>query len=134
MSDVLFFTKQLYTQEELSYITLKHHEYKATVSIAFSYSSVLEFGLNLVSVKIGYTILGLFYPVHIYTILLWTMLGLLHTMDAHSGYDWPWSLSILLPFSSGGYYHAFHHSKNVGNFGGASYILELVLGTNKVYF
>jgi sterol desaturase/sphingolipid hydroxylase (fatty acid hydroxylase superfamily) len=58
---------------------------------------------------------------HFTTLLAYTCLKLHQSIDAHSGYDLP------LPFSpwsawrgvlDGARAHDFHHSKNVGNFGG----------------
>lgn len=54
-------------------------------------------------------------------------------MDGHSGYDFPWAITHLIPFSAGGNYHSFHHSKNVGNFGGALHFMDTFCGTN-TYF
>lgn len=105
-----------------------------TISIAFSYSSVLENVMNMVAFGIGYKILAKVCVVHIFTVILWIVLRLVETMDAHSGYDFPWALFNWHPFNTGGKYHTFHHSHNAGNYGGSICLLETIMGTNGPFF
>jgi len=51
------------------------------------------------------------------------------TIDAHSGYEFPWNPYRCLPMASSATYHDFHHSKNVGNFSGAFTYLDYIFGT-----
>ncbi|KAM5368668.1 hypothetical protein ACJZ2D_009440 [Fusarium nematophilum] len=37
-------------------------------------------------------------------------------IDAHSGYDFPWSLRHFLPFWAGADHHDLHHEKFIGNY------------------
>lgn len=42
--------------------------------------------------------------------------SLFETLEAHSGYEFPWSPLYFVPFSTGYNYHAYHHSANTGNY------------------
>jgi sterol desaturase/sphingolipid hydroxylase (fatty acid hydroxylase superfamily) len=66
---------------------------------------------------------------------MWTFFAfrIIETCDGHSGYEWSWALSELLPFSAGSAYHNFHHSHNVGNFGSFFKFWDTVFGTNLEY-
>jgi methylsterol monooxygenase len=46
---------------------------------------------------------------HIFTVYCWVVLRLFQAVDAHSGYDFPWSLRHFIPFWSGADHHDFHH-------------------------
>jgi len=35
--------------------------------------------------------------------------GMMFTTDQHSGYEFPWSVSGLLPFATDSSYHTYHH-------------------------
>ena len=41
---------------------------------------------------------------------------LFRAIDAHSGYDFPWSLNKFIPFWAGADHHDFHHQAFVNNF------------------
>jgi 4-alpha-methyl-delta7-sterol-4alpha-methyl oxidase len=56
------------------------------------------------------------------------------TYEGHSGYDVPWSPMRVIPFANSNTHHNFHHSKNVGAFGGFTYIWDHVFGSNKEYY
>jgi sterol desaturase/sphingolipid hydroxylase (fatty acid hydroxylase superfamily) len=88
---------------------------------------------NSVPAGLAYKFLSNVYPVHIFTILIWLTFRLFETCDGHSGYEWPWAQSSLLPFSAGGSYHYFHHKQNVGNYGAILNVLDTAFGTNIEY-
>lgn len=50
---------------------------------------------------------------HIFTVYCWVTLRLFQAVDAHSGYDFPWSLNKIIPFWSGADHHDFHHMVRV---------------------
>lgn len=118
---------------KLYFLHKKHHEYKATIASAFVYSSATEHLTNAMASGLFYTLLSRVYPVHIFTVIVWLTFRMIESEDGHSGYDWPWAISNWIPFSSGGNYHFFHHSKNVGNYGAIIHIFDTFLGTNKDY-
>ena len=73
------------------------------------------------------------YPVHIFSVIIWLTFRVIESSDGHCGYDWPWALSHWLPFSAGGNYHFFHHSRNSGNYGAILHIMDTLSGTNNEY-
>ena len=131
VEEILFYTfHRLLHHQKLYRFHKTHHEYKNTVCLSFVYSSPLEHILNLMASGLAYKNISRFYPVHIYTVIIWIMYRVLEGMDGHSGYDFPWHVTHLIPFSAGGRYHSFHHSRNVGNFGGVLHIFDTLFGTN----
>jgi methylsterol monooxygenase len=46
----------------------------------------------------------------------WITLRLFQAIDAHSGYDLPWSLHHFIPFWAGANYHDVHHERFIGNY------------------
>ena len=115
----------------LYWIHKKHHNYYSTITLAAQYCHPLEQMMaNVVPTGIGYTLLSKVYPVHIYAVIIWLTFRMFETYDGHCGYDWPWSQAGILPFSAGGTYHSFHHSKNSGNYSAMLHILDTVLTTN----
>lgn len=117
------------------WIHKEHHEYNVTMSLAPQYAHPIEhIFANTIPVGIGYKLLSKVYPVHIFTILIWITMRMFETCDGHSGYNWPWGQSQLLPFSAGGSYHYFHHKQNVGNFGAVLNLFDVIFDTNKEYY
>jgi methylsterol monooxygenase len=53
---------------------------------------------------------------HILTMYLWIVFRLFQAIDAHSGYEFPFSLHHLLPFWGGADWHDVHHEKFIGNY------------------
>jgi len=52
------------------------------------------------------------------------------TIDAHSGYDFPWSPARLLPFAATAPMHDYHHSHNKGSFGSQFMVWDWLFGTD----
>ena len=61
---------------------------------------------------------------HVCTYLFVVCLKVYSTNETHSGYEEHWSPLRILPFANGTSHHDFHHSKNVGNYGGFSYLWD----------
>jgi len=61
------------------------------------------------------------------------MLKVLDTTEQHLGYDFPINPLRILPYSVSNKFHDFHHTHNVGNFGGWSYYLDSFLWTDKAF-
>jgi sterol desaturase/sphingolipid hydroxylase (fatty acid hydroxylase superfamily) len=55
------------------------------------------------------------------------------THDGHSGYDFPFSPTKVLPYATTSVYHNYHHSMNIGNFGSTLRIWDNIFGTNLKY-
>jgi methylsterol monooxygenase len=94
-----------------------HHQYSAPFGLAAEYASPIEvlfLGLGTVGAPLLWTaITG---DMHILTMYLWIVFRLFQAIDAHSGYEFPFSLHNFLPFWAGADYHDVHHEKFVGNY------------------
>ncbi|KAL9615277.1 MAG: hypothetical protein Q9167_000248 [Letrouitia subvulpina] len=94
-----------------------HHQYSAPFGLAAEYASPIE-----VMILAGGTIVP---PIlwcaatgdlHILTVYLWIVGRLFQAIDAHSGYEFPWSLHHFLPFWAGAEHHDVHHERFIGNY------------------
>lgn len=66
---------------------------------------------------------------HAVTVCLWLFIRISETVDAHSGYIFPWS-PFRVPFLHGARGHDWHHSHNRGIYG-VSKFWDWLLGTDK---
>jgi methylsterol monooxygenase len=84
------------------YIHKQHHEFTAPFGITAEYAHPLEtiiLGLGTMGGPILYVYCT--GDLHIITVLAWITVRLIQTIDAHSGYDFPWSLRHWVPFWAG---------------------------------
>lgn len=89
----------------------QHHLFKQSVGVAFEYASLPEqLLINGLPLFVGL----LFLKMHMAQFCLFLVVRLQETIDAHSGYDFPWSPWRLV---GGARPHDLHHSHQVGNFG-----------------
>jgi sterol desaturase/sphingolipid hydroxylase (fatty acid hydroxylase superfamily) len=110
-----------------------HHEYFESLSFVAEYSHPVEFIFgNLVPIGTGP--LFLFGRCHMLSLMGFLLIRILATVENHSGYDFPWAMTRLLPFQSDSDYHDYHHLKNLGNFGSTTVIWDSIFGTNTHYF
>lgn len=89
-----------------------HHKYSAPFGLAAEYAHPLEvmiLGMGTVGSPILYC--AITKNLHLVTMYTWIVLRLFQAIDAHSGYDFPWSLNKIIPFWSGADHHDFHHEK-----------------------
>lgn len=66
---------------------------------------------------------------HIITMYTWIVLRLFQAIDAHSGYEFPWSLHHFLPFWAGADHHDVHHEKFLGNYSSSFRWCDYAFGT-----
>lgn len=94
-----------------------HHTYSAPFGLAAEYASPIEVMLLAIG-TVGSPILwvSLTGDLHLVTMYLWIVLRLFQAIDAHSGYDFPWSLRHFLPIWAGADHHDTHHEKFIGNY------------------
>ena len=94
-----------------------HHTYSAPFGLAAEYASPIEVMLLGIP-TIGSPILwcAITGDLHILTIYVWITLRLFQAIDAHSGYDLPWSLHKIFPLWGGADFHDVHHEKFIGNY------------------
>ncbi|KAL2267585.1 hypothetical protein VTJ83DRAFT_4862 [Remersonia thermophila] len=94
-----------------------HHTYSAPFGLAAEYASPIEvmlLGFGVVGCPIVWvSVTG---DLHLVTMYLWIVLRLFQAIDAHSGYDFPWSLRRILPFWAGADHHDLHHERFIGNY------------------
>lgn len=111
-----------------------HHKYSAPFGLAAEYAHPLE-TLVLGTGTVGSPILfsALFGHLHLFTMYVWITLRLFQAIDAHSGYDFPWSLNKIIPFWSGADHHDFHHEKFVNCFSTSFRWWDHFMGTDKSY-
>jgi len=94
-----------------------HHQYSAPFGLAAEYASPIEvmvLGLGTVGSPILWA--ALTGDLHILTMYLWIMCRLFQAIDAHSGYEFPWSLHHFFPVWAGAEHHDVHHERFIGNY------------------
>jgi methylsterol monooxygenase len=111
-----------------------HHKYSAPFGLAAEYAHPAEvfiLGAGTITGPILYVLCtGNF---HIFTMYIWIVLRLFQAIDAHSGYDFPWSLQHILPFWAGADHHDFHHMAFVNNFSTSFRWCDYIMGTDNKY-
>jgi len=112
-----------------------HHEYAAPIGLAAEYAHPLE----ILILSMG-TFLGpLIYcfasngDLHVFTMIVWSVVRTAQAVDAHSGYDFPWSLHNFIPLWSGAEHHDYHHQCFVGNYATSFRWCDYVFGTDTAY-
>lgn len=94
-----------------------HHQYSAPFGLAAEYASPIEvmvLGFGTVGCPIVWC--AITKDLHILTMYCWIVLRVFQAIDAHSGYEFPWSLHHFLPFWAGAEHHDVHHEKFIGNY------------------
>ncbi|KAG5928057.1 hypothetical protein E4U42_001332 [Claviceps africana] len=94
-----------------------HHTYSAPFGMAAEYASPIEVMLlGVGTIGSPLFILWLTGDLHLITTYTWIVCRLFQAIDAHSGYDFPWSLRHFLPIWAGAEHHDVHHEKFIGNY------------------
>jgi len=112
------------------HIHKKHHDYAAPIGIAAEYAHPIESLVLGVGTLVGPMLLTR----HLFTLWVWLLVRLYQTVEAHSGYDFPWSPTKLIPFWGGAIFHDFHHETFSGNFSSTFTYMDYVFGTSKQYY
>ncbi|KAJ1950365.1 C-4 sterol methyl oxidase, partial [Linderina pennispora] len=111
-----------------------HHEFSAPFGMAAEYAHPLEtiiFGQGTIGSPVLYcNFVG---SVHSVTMFAWIALRLFQAIDAHSGYDFPWSLHNFMPFWAGADHHDYHHMAFVNNFSSSFRWWDTIFGTDSRY-
>eukprot|EP00271_Cylindrocystis_brebissonii_P003007 TRINITY_DN13757_c0_g1_i1.p1 TRINITY_DN13757_c0_g1~~TRINITY_DN13757_c0_g1_i1.p1 ORF type:complete len:285 (+),score=46.13 TRINITY_DN13757_c0_g1_i1:76-930(+) len=114
------------------HIHFKHHEYSTPMSVASTYAHWAEVLLLGIPSFVGPAIL----QCHVVTLWAWILLRQWEAMDTHSGYDFPWSPTHLIPFYGGAVFHDYHHlvgGQSQGNFASTFVYCDWLYGTDKGY-
>ncbi|KAJ7153079.1 hypothetical protein C8R43DRAFT_1096582 [Mycena crocata] len=94
-----------------------HHKYSAPFGLAAEYAHLAEVAILGTGTVAGPLLYCYFTAnLHVLTVYTWMALRLFQAIDAHSGYDFPWSLQHILPFWSGAEHHDFHHMAFTNNY------------------
>jgi len=112
------------------YIHKKHHDYAAPIGIAAEYAHPVE---SLV-LGIGTLVGPMLLTRHLFSLWVWLLVRLYQTVEAHSGYDFPWSPTKLIPFWGGAIFHDFHHETFSGNYASTFTYMDYIFGTSKQYY
>jgi len=81
------------------YFHKMHHNYHTPVSVCGEYLHPIDFAVgSVIPAGIGAMILGK--RLHFFTFLVYGIVRVGETGDAHSGYEFPWSPWRILPFST----------------------------------
>ncbi|KDQ07785.1 hypothetical protein BOTBODRAFT_38466 [Botryobasidium botryosum FD-172 SS1] len=111
-----------------------HHKYSAPFGLAAEYAHPAEV-LILGTGTIGGPLLYCYLTgnLHIIAVYVWVTLRLFQAVDAHSGYDFPWSLQHIIPFWSGADHHDFHHMAFTNCYSTSFRWLDFMFGTDDKY-
>ncbi|KAH7102426.1 C4-methyl sterol oxidase [Auriculariales sp. MPI-PUGE-AT-0066] len=111
-----------------------HHKYSAPFGLAAEYAhpvEILILGIGTVFGPVLYV--SITRNLHIITMHIWICLRLFQAIDAHSGYDFPWSLHNWFPLWSGAEHHDYHHMAFTNNFSTSFRYLDYIFGTDNKY-
>lgn len=116
------------------YVHKRHHLYHDTVGFASQYAHPIEGMVSALHVILGILLMR---P-HFVVFLFFMATTMTEIIDSHCGYDVPWAW--FYPWSdryfwgSGARAHDFHHSHNVGVYGGGlTGLWDVVMGTNAAF-
>jgi len=112
------------------YIHKVHHEFATPFGIAAEYAHPLETFILGMGTVVG----PLLTTRHLLTLYVWLAVRLYQTVEAHSGYDFPWTLTNFIPFWGGSHFHDFHHETFVGNYASSFTVWDWVFGTSRQYY
>ncbi|KAL7753217.1 C-4 sterol methyl oxidase [Sorochytrium milnesiophthora] len=111
-----------------------HHEFAAPFGLAAEYAHPLETVVQSAGTIVGplayAAIVGDF---HVFTLLVWIFVRILQAVEAHSGYDFPWSMNNIIPFWCGADHHDYHHQAFRGNYASSFRWWDYVLNTEGKY-
>jgi len=111
------------------YVHKIHHDHAAPFGMAAEYAHPVE------TIFLGFgTVLGpILFARHMFVLWVWLFFRLFQTVEAHAGYDFPWSPNHFIPFWGGAEFHDYHHETFTGNFSSTFTIWDHVFGTDKGY-
>jgi len=112
-----------------------HHEFSAPFGLAAEYAhpiEILTLGFGSVVMPIlACKLLGL--NLHLITMYTFIVLRLFQAVDAHSGYDFPWSLHHFFPIWAGADHHDFHHMNFIGCYSSSFRIWDYIFDSEASY-
>lgn len=113
----VFFTHMAYHHPKIyDKIHKLHHEFKVVITPTSELVHPIEYITTAAATLLSSFVLG--NKLHFFTQLTWISVRLFHAYELHSGIEVLINPLKLLPFGTVPSYHDFHHSHNVGNYGG----------------
>ncbi|XP_039137581.1 LOW QUALITY PROTEIN: very-long-chain aldehyde decarbonylase GL1-10-like [Dioscorea cayenensis subsp. rotundata] len=109
-----------------------HHEYTAPIGFAAPYAHWAEVLVLGIPSFVGPALV----PGHMITFWLWIALRQMEAIETHSGYDFPFAPTKLIPFYGGAEYHDYHHyvgGQSQSNFASVFTYCDYIYGTDKGY-
>eukprot|EP01089_Gocevia_fonbrunei_P022835 TRINITY_DN9388_c0_g1_i1.p1 TRINITY_DN9388_c0_g1~~TRINITY_DN9388_c0_g1_i1.p1 ORF type:complete len:264 (+),score=33.08 TRINITY_DN9388_c0_g1_i1:78-869(+) len=111
------------------YIHKVHHHHPAPFGLAGEYAHPVE----TLFLGLG-TVAGPFlFADHMFTLWMWLIVRVLQVIEAHSGYDFPWSMHNWVPGWGGAEFHDYHHKQTIGNFASTFRWCDWIFGTDRAY-
>jgi len=109
----------------------QHHMFKDTIGMSAEFAHPVEDLLsNTLPTILGPLLLGS----HPLTFWLWVALRIVHTVDVHSGYNFPFGVyRVAGRWLNGSDRHNYHHTHNLGNYGATLRFWDWIMGTDQFY-
>ncbi|GAM26217.1 hypothetical protein SAMD00019534_093920 [Acytostelium subglobosum LB1] len=112
------------------YIHKVHHDHASPFGMAAEYAHPIETLILGVGTCLGPFLLSR----DLFTLWAWLAVRLFQTVECHSGYDFPWNPTKLIPFWGGAHFHDFHHETFVGNYSSTFTYFDRLFGTSDKYY
>jgi len=126
-----YWAHRLMHETSLYYWHKRHHEYRDTTAHAAFYVGFFDSFITDI-IPAGFGIV--FFDMHQWTILMFTLPLIMNSMRVHCGYDGArligFNPSVTLPFCTDvERTHDIHHRTNMCNYGGAYFLMDRLFGT-----
>ena len=132
-STLFYFGHVIYHKIPFLYknIHKKHHYFHESIAFTAQYFHVFESICSICYLLLG----ALIIKPHYITFLIFLIFRFIEIVDAHCGYDIPWKCLYLwsdfYPWGlNGARMHDFHHSHNIGAYGGGMICWDYICGTD----
>jgi sterol desaturase/sphingolipid hydroxylase (fatty acid hydroxylase superfamily) len=91
-----------------------HHEYNQSNALTGFHGNAID---RIIAIVPPFLICISILDLHLYTVWMFYLINVLHTIIDHCGYDFPFNPFDFIPFGNHSKMHNLHHSKNIGNYG-----------------
>jgi 4-alpha-methyl-delta7-sterol-4alpha-methyl oxidase len=131
IEDFIFYWghRALHTPYLYRKVHVVHHLHSSPFGITAEYAHPVEVVFLGTASIAGPMLVG---P-HLLTLWIYLGLRLVQTVEAHSGYDFPWSPRYWIPFYGGAEFHDYHHKIYSGNYASSFIWNDYMFGTDYAY-